>query len=242
MSVHDEVRHRAVVRPEEREALPAVDGLADELGDHAAVDHDDDPLIGMGGDDALEPGPHSGAQGLVRLGAGDHVPSLLGQHLDGEGMALGHVAAEAPALPLAEVDLPQVGLDDRRTLVITGNRAYIANAKPGLAAAAAAGSVALVNGNSLAARGSVPAVELQLGAEVMFSSNRCELAGSGRVPGVAILAPLLVFSSNRIACPGDVGATLTAGAATVLGNATSSPIRLNNAPLAAPWNALNITG
>ncbi|WP_372015294.1 DUF6519 domain-containing protein [Pseudoxanthomonas sp. 10H] len=136
-----------------------------------------------------------------------------------------------------------VGLDDRRTLVITGTRAYIASAKPGLAAAAAAaGSVALVNGNSLSARGSVPAVELQLGAEVMFSSNRCELAGSGRVPGVAILAPLLVFSSNRVACAGDVGATLTAGAATVLGNATTSPIRLNNAPLAAPWNALNVAG
>ena len=44
---------------------------------------------------------------------GIDVPALLGEHLEGDRVALGHVLAVQLALPLAEVDLAQVGLDDR---------------------------------------------------------------------------------------------------------------------------------
>jgi len=145
-----------------------------------------------------------------------------------------------------------VRLDERRTLVMAGPRAYVAVAAPELAAAAATatvaaaaaarGSIAMVKGNSLAARGGAPAVDLRTSAEVMFSDNRCELLGTGRLPGVVALSPVLVFSANRIAGTGDIGAALTAHSATVLGNASRAPIRLNNAPLNAPWDALNVIG
>ena len=65
----------------------------------------------MRGDDALEAGPHAGCQRFIGLRAGDDVPALLRKHLQRQRMALRDVLAEGEALPLAEVDLPQVRLD-----------------------------------------------------------------------------------------------------------------------------------
>ena len=59
---------------------------------------------------------------LGRLGAGDGVPALLAEHLQGDRMALGHVLAVELALPLAEVDLAQVALDDRFEAELGGER------------------------------------------------------------------------------------------------------------------------
>ena len=70
-------------------------------------------LPGVGGDDAVEGAADAGADRLGRLGAGDGVPALLAEHLQGDRVALGHVLAVELALPLAEVDLAQVALDDR---------------------------------------------------------------------------------------------------------------------------------
>ena len=38
-------------------------------------------LVGMRGDDALEPAPHACVELVERLGAGDHVPTLLAEDL-----------------------------------------------------------------------------------------------------------------------------------------------------------------
>ena len=50
---------------------------------------------------------------LARLGAGDHVPALLGHDLLEQGVAVGRLLAQQAALPLAEEHLAQVGVDDR---------------------------------------------------------------------------------------------------------------------------------
>ena len=54
----------------------------------------------------------------VRIDAADSAPGIASQrcslmHLEGERVALGHVLAVELALPLAEVHLAQVALDDR---------------------------------------------------------------------------------------------------------------------------------
>ena len=55
-----------------------------------------------------------GAELLAGLGAGDHVPALLGEHLERHRVTVGHLLAEEAGLPLAEVHLAEVGLDLRR--------------------------------------------------------------------------------------------------------------------------------
>jgi hypothetical protein len=61
--------------------------------------------LGDGGHSALDPRPEVGG----RFGAGDHVPPLLRLDLRRDGVALHHMAAEEAALPLAQVDLAEVG-------------------------------------------------------------------------------------------------------------------------------------
>ena len=63
--------------------------------------------------DPLDRAPHPRGQRGRRLGAGDHVPALLGQQPDDHRVALGEGDPEATALELADVHLAQVGLDDR---------------------------------------------------------------------------------------------------------------------------------
>ena len=98
---------------EERERPAGVGDLGHDLADHATMGHHDDPLTGVGGDDAPERPADPLPQRVGRLGAGDDVPALLGDHPHGGGMALGDALAVELALPLAEVDLAQVALDDR---------------------------------------------------------------------------------------------------------------------------------
>ena len=118
---HD-VGDRRVVAAEERERPPGVGDLGHDLGDHAAVGHDDDPLAGVGGDDAPQRAADPLPERVGRLGAGDDVPALLGDHLHGDRMALGDALAVQLALPVTEVDLAQVTLDDRLQAEAGGQR------------------------------------------------------------------------------------------------------------------------
>ena len=59
----DEVGDRRVVAPDEGERVRRGDGLGHDLADHAAVADHDDPLVGMGGDDALDRAAHRARAG-----------------------------------------------------------------------------------------------------------------------------------------------------------------------------------
>ncbi|MGY1409187.1 DUF6519 domain-containing protein [Luteimonas sp. A611] len=137
------------------------------------------------------------------------------------------------------VNLSTVRLDARRTLVLSGDRAYIATAASDLFAASvlARGSVATVIGNMLLARGGSVAVEVQAGAEIMFSDNCCELFDNGENPAVRLRAPLLVMSANRARSVTKPTVQLAAQSVAAVGNITSHGIE----PLPAQWTALNIT-
>src|SRR5690606_822877 len=132
-----------------------------------------------------------------------------------------------------------VRLDTRRTLVLAGDRAYIATAATDLLAASvlARGSVATVIGNMLLARGGSVAVEVQAGAEIMFSDNCCELFDNGQNPAVRLRAPVLVMNANRVRSVTKPTVQLVAQSVAAVGNITSNGIE----PLPAQWTALNIT-
>ena len=64
---------------------------------------------GYARDGVADAGRHRG----VGLGAGDHVPSLLLEHLQDDRITFRHALAVDAAVPLAEVHLGQAGLDRR---------------------------------------------------------------------------------------------------------------------------------
>ena len=55
------------------------------------------PAVGVGGDDALEAGPHPGVEGGVGLRAGDDVPALLRHHPHRDRVPLGVFCRNRPA-------------------------------------------------------------------------------------------------------------------------------------------------
>ena len=77
-----------VVRTDEGEGL-RTGGLRQDFADGGAVaEHDDAPARVRGGD-ALDGTAQATAEDLAGLGAGDHVPSLLGQHLREDRVTVG---------------------------------------------------------------------------------------------------------------------------------------------------------
>lgn len=132
-----------------------------------------------------------------------------------------------------------VRVDERRTLVFGGNRAYFKSAALDFinpTAAAVRGSVATIIGNVLLARGGAAAVDARTTAEIMFNDNRCELFDDGQNPAVRLVSPVLVLNANRVRSRGKPTVQINAGDMTVVGNITTNGI----APLTAPWSALNI--
>ena len=73
-----------------------------------------DTSTGVCGGDALDGASQPSPEDLTGLGAGDHVPALLGQHLREQRVCVGRLQAQKAALPLAEEDLAQIGLHHRR--------------------------------------------------------------------------------------------------------------------------------
>jgi hypothetical protein len=147
------------------------------------------------------------------------------------------------------VNTTTVRVDDRRTLVISGNRATIVSARSdfigniaGPGAAAVQGSAASVQGNTFAARGRAPAVFVVASAEALFSDNRCTHQGAGALPAVVLNAPVALVNANRVRS-GDLSISIFGSKTfTALGNITSGVVRVNNNPLPEPWAALNVNG
>ena len=133
-------------------------------------------------------------------------------------------------------------LDDRRMLVMSGNRATLAVARNDFSnnAVQAVGGAAHVQGNNFAARGRVPAVSIEASSEALFSDNRCSHQGTRGSPAVQIASPVVLLNANRVRS-GEVAISITGPEeVAALGNVTTGVVRLNNNPLTAPWGALNI--
>jgi hypothetical protein len=137
-----------------------------------------------------------------------------------------------------------VRIDDTRTLVLHGSRAYvnIHSILLDVAGARVPRASASLRGNSVSARGSAPAVMVRATTDIQFSDNRCELRGE-RAVAVRLDAPAAVVSANVVR-GGDQRASIAIGAqrerAAVLGNATSFVIMVAGGPLADPWKPLNV--
>jgi Right handed beta helix region len=174
--------------------------------------------------------------------------NLAGTNAGATTVAPGAASAAGAAINRT-ANTTTVRVDDRRTLVISGNRASISTARndfigtiAGTAATAVQGGAASVQGNTFAARGRAPAVFVVASAEALFSDNRCIHQGTRGLPAVVLSTPVALLNANRVRS-GDVSiAVLGSRTFTALGNITTGVVRVNNNPLAAPWAALNVIG
>src|SRR4051812_20618951 len=103
---------RAVVGMDERERA-ARRRLTAQLADHAAVDEGRGDAAMPGRlDDGVQPGADPFGEHVHRLGVRDDVPALALEHLQEARVALRGADAHLAALPVAELDLAQVGDGD----------------------------------------------------------------------------------------------------------------------------------
>lgn len=152
--------------------------------------------------------------------------------------------AAGVASPLSRTGgITTLRLDDRRTLVLAADRAFIGLADVALDAVGAAvvrgASVSLL-GNRFAARGRLSAVIVSTGGDTMFNDNRCDYQG-GRV-AVQITSPAVIVNANRVVCDEFAITILGAKSAAVLGNITTHGISVNGGPLQADWLKFNLLG
>lgn len=135
-----------------------------------------------------------------------------------------------------------VCVDERRTLVLFGNKAFVnAAADIGPATdAAPPGASASVSGNVFVARGRTPAVDVTASGDVLFSDNRCELRANIDATAVLLNAPVAVVSANRVRGAHDsIRVPNESALVTAIGNITTRPI---NAPLKPEMVPLNLIG
>jgi hypothetical protein len=130
-----------------------------------------------------------------------------------------------------------------RTLVLNGTHAFADEAAldfaPNAAPVPRASSVAL-RGNVLRSRGGRPCVSVVARSDIQFGDNRCELVGSK--DAVELNSAAAVVSGNVVR-GGETSMRLTAKLerVTVIGNATTAGIAVNNSDLAnTPWEPLNV--
>ena len=135
-----------------------------------------------------------------------------------------------------------VRVDNARTLVLAGNRAWLDAGQTTVDAAGAVvvrGASASMVGNTLLARGRVPAVDVSASGDLMFCDNRCELRANTNIDAVRLASPLAVVSANRVR-GGKPSMTISPQNAvlTVIGNITSSSIAGPLKPEMLPLNLL----
>ncbi|RZL91036.1 MAG: right-handed parallel beta-helix repeat-containing protein [Variovorax sp.] len=136
-----------------------------------------------------------------------------------------------------------VRLDTARTLVLAGNRAWVdlgATAVDAAGAAVVRGASASLVGNTLIARGRLPAVDVSAGGDLMFCDNRCELRANTNIEAVRLASPVAVVNGNRVR-GGKPSMTVSPQNAVVaaVGNITSNSIA---APLKPEMVPLNLIG
>src|SRR5207248_3091016 len=100
-----------------------------------------------------------------------------------------------------------------------------------------------VHGNQLESYGQSPTVRLLTTSSCIFSSNQCVLDLRTDQPVAEVGANLVVASNNYLQGTGDRALMIVVPdprVLTVLGNVTRGQIFVNGAPLAAPWQPLNV--
>jgi hypothetical protein len=95
-----------------------------------------------------------------------------------------------------------VPVDARSTLVVSGNKAFVA--ATAAAAAVEPGGGASVLGNVFTARSTQPAVLVLAERECLFSDNRVDHAGVGGLPAVRLLSPIVIANGNRVRNRADI--------------------------------------
>ncbi|VWX57052.1 Right handed beta helix region family protein [Burkholderiales bacterium 8X] len=134
-----------------------------------------------------------------------------------------------------------IKLDEARTLVVAGNRAWVdvgATAVDAAGAAVVRGAGVTVLGNTLIARGRTPAVDVSAGGDLMFSDNRCELRANTNIEAVRLASPVSLVHGNRVRggkpsiAIGPQNATVAA-----IGNVTTSGVA---GPVKPEMQALNL--
>jgi len=136
-------------------------------------------------------------------------------------------------------------VDPTRTLVLSGNRAYVnVTSAVGVDPAAAVevqGSSASIIGNVFSARGRAPAVLVAASGEVLFNDNQCELPETNQSNAVVLLnTRVAIINANRVRGGEDsIRVPDDKTLVTAIGNITTKRIM---APLRNEMVPLNITG
>jgi len=208
------------------------------------------------GNEAIELGPaeeFGGEVAGIMLRAPWAQAEIAHNHVERDGQAVDQVSPIACYAVL--IDEPVAGrsivskaaaftalrVDDARTLVLDGARAYVAMTPVGINVAGVAvprGASATLLGNVLIARGRVPAVQVTAGGETLFSDNRCELRANRDEPAVLLATPVAIVNANRVRNPGKVSVKVGNGntIVTAMGNITSGEIEANLEPEMRPLN------
>lgn len=140
--------------------------------------------------------------------------------------------------------LTAVRVDDRRTLVVLGERAFVHAVNPAVGGSPAggpigpAGASASVLGNVLIARGRAPAVDIAAGGDVVFNDNRCELRANFSTTAVRLSSPVAVISANRVRGAEVSIQVVDARAVTAIGNITTRGIHPPLPPEMVPLNLI----
>jgi hypothetical protein len=210
------------------------------------------------GNDVVEVGPAAELPGTIMAGIlllGPYVENdVCGNHVERDAepgqpdaTAWAAISANEPQAkqPIIHTGVfTAVRLNDTRTLVFHGTHAFINDATlvfDAAGAAVARGSSFGVRGNSLVARGAVPAVSVAAGADIQFVDNRCELIGRGN-PAVLLLSTAAVVSANLVrGGETSIAASAPVNRATMVGNATTGMMTIGQQPLTGtPWEHLNV--
>ncbi len=135
-------------------------------------------------------------------------------------------------------------VDESRTLVLSGNHAYVNSVAAGVdatgAPAAVQGASASVLGNVFIARGRAPAVDVSASGEVLFNNNLCELRANFQTTAVLLNTLVAIINANRVRGAEDsIRVPSSKALVAAIGNITSGPI---NAPLKPEMVPLNLIG
>jgi hypothetical protein len=119
------------------------------------------------------------------------------------------------------------------------------NTVSSLAAASAPGKEQVgIIGNSIHGYGRSALAEVVVSGSCRFSDNYCSEVAESVESAVTLAADSIITSANRVECAHNTKAlnliVPDKNVFTVLGNIVGGPIVVNNAPLPAPWQPLNI--
>ena len=211
------------------------------------------------GNEISEVGPPGDLPGTIVAGILLRAPyaqaEILDNHVEREAQPSAQAGATAWSAvsadePDAQRPIVRLGaftaarLDEARTLVVNGPRAFVDVAFVDLNAAGARvprGASAVLRGNVLVARGTAPAVSVAAGGDIRFGDNRCELLGD--VESAVFLRSSAAIISSNLVRGGKLSLVATASRkrATVVGNATTAGISIEQQSLqGTPWELLNI--